>query len=295
MDNEKHDESEKSDKIRLRPEISNVVTAVLITAAVCCAGAAFFMNRYINKDEDEPFKIYYSSSATESSPVQTTTVRTTTAETASEKSVSSTGTKAVKTSATAQTSSVKPEYTFPADINSVDAMQLTAITGIGDITAQKIIDFRSANGKIRNMEMLLEIDGIGQSTLELLEQYLYVSAADYSEITRQTLPPETTVSSRTTKKTTTAAPTTTTAAPVTTVTEAETPTSTTVKSMKSVNINKASAQELADCLLLDTEMAQAIVELRTKIQYFSRDLELLYVDGFSEQMLAERRPYITLS
>ena len=51
--------------------------------------------------------------------------------------------------------------------------------------------------------------------------------------------------------------------------------------------------ELSESLLIDIDLAQKIVELRDTISYFSNDLELLYVDGFSKEMLVERRPYIT--
>ena len=64
--------------------------------------------------------------------------------------------------------------------------------------------------------------------------------------------------------------------------------------MRTVNINTASAEELSESLLIETELAEAIVELRTNIKYFVNDLELLYVDGFTEKMLVERRPFITL-
>lgn len=301
MDNEKDKKQESTDQTQLSPKISNVVTAILVTATICCAGAAFFMNKYIHKDDDKPIKVYYNTSASESSAAQEESDSTKasqaakTVSTRTEKTTSAKKASAAETKTTLKTTSAAEpvtEYVFPADINSVDFDQLTAINGVGNVTAQKIIDFRSANGKIRNMEMLLEIDGIGASTLELLENYLYVSAADYSETVRLTETSAAVVS--TTSTTSKAAETTTTAATTrkaTTTSQSET----TVRRMKTVNINSASAQELAECLLLDIETAEAIVELRTNIQYFSNYLELLYVDGFSEEMLLERRAYITLS
>ena len=64
--------------------------------------------------------------------------------------------------------------------------------------------------------------------------------------------------------------------------------------MNKVNINTADAAEIAEALLIDIELAEAIVMLRSNIGEFVNDLELLYVDGFSETMLAERREFIEL-
>lgn len=170
-------------------------------------------------------------------------------------------------------------YTFPADINTVSLEQLKQIPGIGDITAYSIIEYRNKTGIIRNLNLLLEVDGIGNTMLEVLKEYLYVNDNDYAEITTTTT---TTVITTTTTTTTTSA------------TTSRTTTTTVAPQMKKVNINTASAQELSECLLIDIELAEDIVELRTNIQYFVNDLELLYVDGFSKQMLVERRPYIEL-
>ena len=52
-------------------------------------------------------------------------------------------------------------------------------------------------------------------------------------------------------------------------------------------------QELSESLLIGIALAQKIVELRDTISYFSNGPELLYVDGFSKEMLVERRPNIT--
>lgn len=182
-------------------------------------------------------------------------------------------------------------YSFPADINLVTAEQLMQIDGIGEVTAQKILDYRSEAGVIRNMDMLLEIDGIGEATLDKLKGYLYVSEGDYAEMT-------TSAEERTEKVTTeissaaAESAASTTAETSTRTSAAETTTA--APRMKKVNINTAGAQELSECLLIDIGLAEDIVELRTNIQYFVNDLELLYVDGFSKEMLVERRPYITL-
>ena len=158
------------------------------------------------------------------------------------------------------------------------------IDGIGEVTARSIIEYRNKNGIIYNIDLLLEINGIGNTMLDVLKEYLYVADYDYAEIT-------TTSSQMTTSTTTT---TTTTTTMTTTTTTTSRMTTTTMPHMKKVNINTASAKDLSECLLIDIGIAEDIVELRTNIQYFVNDLELLYVDGFSKEMLVERRSYIEL-
>lgn len=50
-------------------------------------------------------------------------------------------------------------------LNSADMEQLDTIPGVGPVTAQKILDWRAANGAFSALEELLEIDGIGEKTL----------------------------------------------------------------------------------------------------------------------------------
>lgn len=211
-----------------------------------------------------------------------TTKATTSKATTTKKSIT---TVTVSTSASSLTTKVTSEtevtYSFPADINLVTAEQLMQIDGIGEVTAQKILDYRSGAGVICNMDMLLEIDGIGEATLDVLKEYLYVADYDYAEITTTSFQTTTSTTTTTTTMTTTTTPT-------------SRMTTTTMPHMKKVNINTASAKDLSECLLIDIGLAEDIVELRTNIQYFVNDLELLYVDGFSKEMLVERRPYIEL-
>ena len=308
-DNKDIDANKKS-LPKLKSKVIPIITAVCVTAVLTAAAAAFFVNCF--KDEkDDTVHFDYSSQVTAYTAVSSTeetlgSSPETEFSTTTKKSLSTTLTSqtTVQTETQAQTQKV---YSFPADINLVTAQQLMAIDGVGEITAGKILDYRNGVGVIRNMDQLLEIDGIGEITLEKLKKYLYVSPSDYAELTTRAEQTQTekittkslassTAATTTTKKTTTQKTTntksTTTAATTTTTT---TGTVTTAEPhMKTVNINTADAQELAECLLIDIELAEDIVELRNNIWYFSNRLELLYVDGFTEEMLVERRPYITL-
>ena len=60
------------------------------------------------------------------------------------------------------------------DVNRVTVTQLCYIPGIGEVTAQKIIDYRDANGPYQSLDELLNVDGIGPKKLEELSVYLTV-------------------------------------------------------------------------------------------------------------------------
>ena len=58
------------------------------------------------------------------------------------------------------------------NINTADADELDALPGIGPVLARRIIDWRTANGPFTDPEQLLEVDGIGQATLDGLRDHI---------------------------------------------------------------------------------------------------------------------------
>jgi competence protein ComEA len=63
---------------------------------------------------------------------------------------------------------------MPLDINQITEDELLLITGIGQATAEKILDLRSKLGRFRNIEQLMEIKGIKEKKLAKIRKYLYV-------------------------------------------------------------------------------------------------------------------------
>ena len=51
------------------------------------------------------------------------------------------------------------------NLNTATAEQLDTLPGVGPVTAQKILDWRSAHGAFSSVDELLEVDGIGEKTL----------------------------------------------------------------------------------------------------------------------------------
>lgn len=54
-------------------------------------------------------------------------------------------------------------------LNSGSAEQLETLPGVGPVTAQAIIDWRTTNGTFSSVDELLEVDGIGPKTFDKLE------------------------------------------------------------------------------------------------------------------------------
>ena len=70
--------------------------------------------------------------------------------------------------------SSEKKVTFPVNINTASKKELDALPGIGEVLAQRIIDYRSANGPFSTVDELTKVKGIGEKTLEKLKPYATV-------------------------------------------------------------------------------------------------------------------------
>ncbi|OGN97220.1 MAG: hypothetical protein A2Z77_06545 [Chloroflexi bacterium RBG_13_51_36] len=61
------------------------------------------------------------------------------------------------------------------DINRAEPWLLEALPGIGEVTAQAIVDYRTENGTFRRIEDLLRVSGIGPATFEKIKDFITVS------------------------------------------------------------------------------------------------------------------------
>ncbi|MBI5840463.1 MAG: ComEA family DNA-binding protein [Chloroflexi bacterium] len=60
------------------------------------------------------------------------------------------------------------------NINTASLEELDALPGIGPTTAQKIIDYRDANGPFAQIEDIMNVSGIGPSTFENIKDLITV-------------------------------------------------------------------------------------------------------------------------
>ncbi len=61
------------------------------------------------------------------------------------------------------------------DINRAEPWLLEALPGIGEVLAQRVVDYRSENGPFKRIEDLLKVSGIGEATFEQIKDYITVS------------------------------------------------------------------------------------------------------------------------
>ncbi len=58
------------------------------------------------------------------------------------------------------------------NINSASAEQLSLLPRVGEVVAQRIVDFREENGEFKSFEDMLLVRGIGEKSFELIKPYI---------------------------------------------------------------------------------------------------------------------------
>ena len=78
----------------------------------------------------------------------------------------------ISTSERSSTISQSPTVPTLVNINTADADALMSLPGIGEVKAAAIIAYRETYGPFTSIEALLNVKGIGQSTLEGLREHI---------------------------------------------------------------------------------------------------------------------------
>ncbi len=63
------------------------------------------------------------------------------------------------------------------DLNTATGEEFTALSGIGDIVASRIVAYRKKNGSFTKVEEVMNVKGIGEKTFLRLRPYLFVEAS----------------------------------------------------------------------------------------------------------------------
>lgn len=60
------------------------------------------------------------------------------------------------------------------NLNTAKLNELVNLPGIGEKTAQKILEYRQQHKRFKNVNELLNVKGIGESKLEKIKKYIYI-------------------------------------------------------------------------------------------------------------------------
>lgn len=67
-----------------------------------------------------------------------------------------------------------PTIRFPININTASLEELDQLPGVGLVIAQRIIDYREANGPFPTKEAIMEVKGIGETIFERIKDLITV-------------------------------------------------------------------------------------------------------------------------
>ncbi len=152
---------------------------------------------------------------------------------------------------TADTNSETEEsQIIPLELNTASASELTEINGIGEATAQKIVEYAEKVG-FTSVDDLLYVSGIGKSKLELIRPYVYVDLNYFTGTYPETENTDN-VSSETAE-------------------------------IYPVNLNSCTKEDLMQLPGIDEQTAENILNLRSEIGYFIKIEELFYVPLTNDQ------------
>lgn len=60
------------------------------------------------------------------------------------------------------------------NVNTASATELEALPGVGEVIAQRIVDYRTQNGPFASVDDLVDVSGIGPTTLEGMRELVTV-------------------------------------------------------------------------------------------------------------------------
>lgn len=169
----------------------------------------------------------------------------------------------------------EPEISYPLDLNAATAEELETLPGVGAILAERIVSYREAVGGFQSLEELQQVNGIGSGIYSQIAPYLFI-IGELQTISPESELPETTDA----------------AAPEL---EPETAPESASASIPRLDINIATAEDFQKLPNVTQEQAEAIVRLRTQIQYFQNIYELLYADGMTDRLFLSIRDYLYVS
>lgn len=138
-------------KRRINPEIAILVAVVVLAAAVI---------GYIIKNQAEASEFTYSIGGTVSERIKETI-------SLQNELLGESNTSSNNSTANGETQSV-------VNINTATKAELMTLTGIGEVKAKAIIDYRNENGNFSSTEEIMNVSGIGEKIYEKIKNRITV-------------------------------------------------------------------------------------------------------------------------
>ncbi len=77
-------------------------------------------------------------------------------------------------SSTAESKIIKAKKGGIVNINTATASELTALNGIGEKLAERIVEYRTENGSFELAEDILKVPGIGEKKFAAIREYIEI-------------------------------------------------------------------------------------------------------------------------
>jgi len=163
---------------------------------------------------------------------------------------------------------------YRVDLNRANREELLQLPGVGDHMAARIEDFRKEHGKIRRVDDLNEVPGVGPATMNRLRDWVRVNEEDLEDDGTDEAPPQ--------------------------IRKGKSPSTAKAKTAKKANpagvldVNLATVEQLLQLEGIGPITAQRIVEERRKKPFASID-DLQRVPRLKGKILEKIRPFITVN
>ncbi len=206
-----------------------------------------------------------------------------------------------------KTEEVTTEEVLWININTASADEFTKLNGIGEVIAGRIIDYRRENGEYKNIEEIMNVEGIGEVIFDDIQPYIYVDNPVYE--TEPVTEPETKEQTETETEVTETVTTEITTEVISeeiievhtetesiTIEKTETTTEkqTTLEEIAPIDLNEAEKEELMLLPNVDEKIAEQILELREKIGRFTHTYELLLIEELEQKEVSEILEFVTV-